>query len=773
METSLTSLVGLTAWLLRVSAQASVVIGLVLMAQWLFKKWLSLRWRYCLWSLVLIRLLLPVSPESGFSIFNFTRGVSVFAPEMAVFETSSRELLTSGTLPAAAPASPSTNSSYVRASAPSPEIFVASTSSPSTSEKRDAANSKEKLQTVNIDPGARTALSARIPATNFQPPDKAVRAPDRSRSAVPTPPRSLLGALPASLSLLWLGGAMFLLARIIWFPLRLNAQLARHEIATGPAVFELLEQSKRLIGVNQVLPVIQSRAVTSPALMGFIRPWLLLPDGMVERFTAEELRFVFLHELAHLKRRDIAVNWLMTILQILHWFNPLVWFAFNRMRADRELACDELALSFAKAGENKTYGQAIIKLLEGFTRPAVLPGLVGILEDKQQMRRRIIMIAQFKKLTQWPAVAFVLLLALGLVTLTDAQSGNEKPVPKEQLGAATATGGAVVRTLLPGLSASQYGGVLAPDETKIAYREWSGNAEAVFVKDLKTRVMNKVTTVDTNTPGLGAVIASEFVWSPDSKQIAYCWFWYEQNNDKSTNNGNDLRIVSASNGQFKVIKSHNPEIQYNPTDWSNDDKSLLCELKKKDGTAALATVSIDSGEVRQLLSFPWETRPRHARFSPDGKFIAYERKEKGNRDIYVLNAEGTQANRLTDWPSEESKPIWSPDGKYVLFSSNRSGAWELLGIEVKNGKGIEAAAVIRSDFGDRAKRMTRSGNLAFDLSRGGGSDVYLIDVNPATGESGSPKLATKSFYGYPVDSCCFLALASASAFNSIRSIGSR
>jgi Tol biopolymer transport system component len=70
-----------------------------------------------------------------------------------------------------------------------------------------------------------------------------------------------------------------------------------------------------------------------------------------------------------------------------------------------------------------------------------------------------------------------------------------------------------------------------------------------------------------------------------------------------------------------------------------------------------------------------------------------------------------------------------------------------LGIEVKNGKPVDAPVVLRSDFGDRAKRITHSGNLAFDLSRGGGSDVYLIEVNPTTGESGSPQLVTKSFFG--------------------------
>lgn len=194
---------------------------------------------------------------------------------------------------------------------------------------------------------------------------------------------------------------MFLLARIVLIPLRLNARLARLETPTSPAVFAVLDEAKRLSGVSRVLPIVQSRAVESPALLGFIRPWLLLPEGLVEKFTPQELRLVFLHELAHLKRRDIAVNWLATLLQILHWPNPLVWLAFARMRADRELACDELALSFARAEENKPYGHAIVKLLEGFRRPAALPGLVGILEDQTQIQRRITMIAQFKKMTGW------------------------------------------------------------------------------------------------------------------------------------------------------------------------------------------------------------------------------------------------------------------------------------------------------------------------------------------------------------------------------------
>ncbi|MHC4675343.1 MAG: SUMF1/EgtB/PvdO family nonheme iron enzyme, partial [Planctomycetota bacterium] len=133
-----------------------------------------------------------------------------------------------------------------------------------------------------------------------------------------------------------------------------------------------------------------------------------------------ELRHIFLHELAHLKRHDIQLGWLTSLLQVLHWFNPLVWFAFHRMRADRELACDGLVLSAMKADEPQQYGQTIVNLLERFSQPRYLPGMAGILENKAQLKRRISMIAGFKKNPRrWSIAAILLFAVLSCVALTD------------------------------------------------------------------------------------------------------------------------------------------------------------------------------------------------------------------------------------------------------------------------------------------------------------------------------------------------------------------
>jgi len=123
--------------------------------------------------------------------------------------------------------------------------------------------------------------------------------------------------------------------------------------------------------------LLESVEVSGPALHGLFRPRLLLPKGFSTRFSTKELGFVFLHELAHLRRRDLWVNWVVAVLQVLHWFNLLVWFGFSRWRADRELACDAMALEAAGQEENGEYGRTILRLLEHFACPWGRPGRSG------------------------------------------------------------------------------------------------------------------------------------------------------------------------------------------------------------------------------------------------------------------------------------------------------------------------------------------------------------------------------------------------------------
>jgi len=221
--------------------------------------------------------------------------------------------------------------------------------------------------------------------------------------------------------LLWLVGVLLIAGYVCIRNISLWLTVKRERPITDQDILDLLEDCKMEMGVQTIIGVVVSDKIKSPALFGFVRPRLLLPQGMLESYGLDELRYVFIHELAHLRQRDIYLGWLMALLQIVHWFNPLMWFAFGRMRADRELACDGLAISMMDADEPPKYGRTIVSLLENFSQVRYLPSVAGILEDTCQIERRIKMIADYKKTSRprW-AGAMLLLAVLACVVLTNA-----------------------------------------------------------------------------------------------------------------------------------------------------------------------------------------------------------------------------------------------------------------------------------------------------------------------------------------------------------------
>ena len=224
-----------------------------------------------------------------------------------------------------------------------------------------------------------------------------------------------------ALPFIWLVGTVLIAGYVLMRSISMWRTVKRERPITDSEILDLLEDCKMQMGVETIIGVIVSDRIKSPALFGFVRPRLLLPQGMLETYGLEELRYVFIHELAHLKQRDIYFGWLMALLQVVHWFNPLMWFAFGRMRADRELACDRLAISTMGPDEPPEYGRTIVSLLESFSQVRYLPSVAGILEDTCQIERRIKMIADYKKTSRprW-AGAMLLLAVLACVVLNNA-----------------------------------------------------------------------------------------------------------------------------------------------------------------------------------------------------------------------------------------------------------------------------------------------------------------------------------------------------------------
>ncbi len=205
-------------------------------------------------------------------------------------------------------------------------------------------------------------------------------------------------------------------------------RIARGTVETSAEIAESVACVAHQLGMKRWPRVIVSTAVDSPAVAGLLRPVLLLPASFPNGFSAGEARMVLLHELTHLKRHDLPWNWLLCVLQALHWFNPLLWLAFARMRTDRETACDAQVLGADAEDRRADYGHALLKLQHTVSHSALGLAFVGIF-GRAGMRSRIRAIAVHRRShPAWGVAAAVMIVALILVGATRAQEVKaEKP----------------------------------------------------------------------------------------------------------------------------------------------------------------------------------------------------------------------------------------------------------------------------------------------------------------------------------------------------------
>lgn len=230
--------------------------------------------------------------------------------------------------------------------------------------------------------------------------------------------------------------------------------------------------------------------------------------------------------------------------------------------------------------------------------------------------------------------------------------------------------------------------------------------------------------------------------SPDDKQVAYTWsnnqFLYE------------LRLIGIEGGSPRVVY-RNDEVPYiRPSEWSPDGKSIVAILSGNGGTNQMALISIPDGSVRVLKTFDWRS-PAKMSFSPDGRYIVYDfppREDSRNRDIYILATDGSRNTPLVTHSANDMVLGWAPDGRTILFSSDRTGVTGAWIIRVTDGKPLGSPELIRPDMGRSwGIRFTRDGSYYYGVATSL-TDVYIAALNGAAGEILASQIpATQRFTG--------------------------
>ena len=162
------------------------------------------------------------------------------------------------------------------------------------------------------------------------------------------------------IALAWLMGVMFFSIKLMGGLMYLEILKKRHITPLSMEWQEMVEILKTALNIKQKVQLLESALVTTPMTLGWLKPMVLMPVGIVNSLTPAQVEAVLAHELAHIKGRDYILNILQSIIEILFYYHPAVWWISSNIRCERENRCDDMAVNLT--GNSLTYAKALLSI---------------------------------------------------------------------------------------------------------------------------------------------------------------------------------------------------------------------------------------------------------------------------------------------------------------------------------------------------------------------------------------------------------------------------
>ncbi|MHC4426456.1 MAG: M56 family metallopeptidase [Planctomycetota bacterium] len=264
----------------------------------------------------------------------------------------------------------------------------------------------------------------------------------------------------------WLVGILVLLAILVRRIYFIRGLIAKSRPANERSL-EMLEECRCQIGIRRNIELRLTGNELSPAVCGLFKPIILIPSALLKKLSREKLKAVLTHELAHIKRGDGWVNLLQTMLQIVYFYNPLVWLANAMVRRVREQAVDEMVLVTLRP-ETKNYSNMLIDIAEmAFWRPNFGLRIIGVVESKKALERRInhMLTRPTPKSSKLGCLGLIAIVVIGAILL---------PMGRNSMAEAAET-----KTIVPGVRVGDYTFDMSRDDVL----ERLGKPKAIFHGD--------------------------------------------------------------------------------------------------------------------------------------------------------------------------------------------------------------------------------------------------------------------------------------------------
>jgi Tol biopolymer transport system component len=280
-------------------------------------------------------------------------------------------------------------------------------------------------------------------------------------------------------------------------------------------------------------------------------------------------------------------------------------------------------------------------------------------------------------------------------------------------------------------------GETSPDGKYLSYVDWDTGDLAFY--ELATGKKKRLTSKGTWDESYAYAEYSR--WSPDGSKLVYAWY----NEDDRY----DLRIIGLDGSHAEVLNASEEVSYWAPFDWSPDGTKILVVISPAiygGDPSKIALVSVEDGSIQALRKL--DNWPNQMTFSPDGRYIAFDSYQgdgTSNRDICLMDLEGNVKGQLVHHPAHDILLGWTPDGRHMLFSSDRDGTLGLYLQEVSGGNPVGSPRLVQSDMGKfETLGFTPDGSFYYGISKDW-YNLYVTELDPASGALVNPpeKMTTR------------------------------
>ncbi len=209
-----------------------------------------------------------------------------------------------------------------------------------------------------------------------------------------------------------------------------------------------------------------------------------------------------------------------------------------------------------------------------------------------------------------------------------------------------------------------------------------------------------------------------YSWSPDGRRLAYDAFAL----------GTGIVLTDDEQAWTVVLVENEPTVGHIYPSWSPDGtKIAFVRLDLEQDLRELYVIDADGGNATRLLNDP-DGDAFVPAWSPDGTFIVYDWTPEGERGhIHVIRADGTGDRRLTNHPKNDTSPAWSPNGRRILFASNRDDSDDIYAMDTD---GTDVVNLTDTDAEDRSPSWSPDGDrIVFYSDRDENQELYVMDAD--------------------------------------------